>query len=153
MDFFHGHGVFKRHQGGFIALLLGFGDKSRIHALVFVLFAALGCDQVFRSAFDTAKYTEMRVGMDGFRGGSRAEQFGYLAKSFLVCFLRESEIFTVGLALSGKGFLKIIVGAHGGSFHSCLYWDELKCGRGDYTRSEAFRTNKHSMRLLCYNNR
>ena len=102
VDFFHLVGKVKILGNGALAFSLGLLDHVGVHGGEFVGFTFDGRLEVGHSVADFASVAQMCVGMDGFGGGSSAEQLGNLGHAFFVGSLGKGKIFTVGLGFTGK---------------------------------------------------
>lgn len=103
MNLFNRVGKRKAAQCGIEAFGLGFFDHLWVHAFKLVRFTADRFPQIGLGAIYPAGSAQMGVGVDRFSGSSSTEQLGDLLVPFCVSLFGKSQVFAVGLRLSGKG--------------------------------------------------
>ena len=110
MDLFHGVGELEAAKGPGRPFGPGIVDHPRVHLLELVGLAVDGLLEILLRGPDPLELPQVGVGVDRLRLRRGPEQLRRLFEPLLLGLLRESEIFPVGLGLSGEGLLQIFLG-------------------------------------------
>jgi hypothetical protein len=109
MDLLYLAGVVHYQPRSFVAVGLSLLDKLRVHFGELVMFAAYRFFQVIRSCADSGQGLKMVAGVNGLGFGDSAEKPGDLRLTVLLGSFSEKEVFTVCLALAGKGRSEVVL--------------------------------------------